>query len=279
MRGGEQDVAAALRRRSTRSASGRIAREAVERHRHAAELARRLDRALEGAVGDHQRADALGEQLARRELAHLAGADQQRRLVVEGVEDVARQLDRRRADRHRLLGDAGLGAHALGHRERLVEAAMQHAPRRADGRGHRVLLLQLAEDLRLADDHRVEARGDAEEVAHGLAPVMHVEVRRQRVGVDAVRAARGTTAGSAATASASLPQATTSTRLQVETITPSSTPGSSTRRAQRRLEPAVRERHRARAPRPARCGGSGRRRRCSRSTLRTPFRGARGRAR
>ena len=42
-------------------------------------------------------------------------------------------------------------------------------PDAPDRRRQRVLLLQLAEDLRLADHHRVEARGDAEQMAHRVA--------------------------------------------------------------------------------------------------------------
>ena len=68
----------------------------------------------------------LRQQMPRRELAHLAGADQHRGLVLEAIEDRRRQLDRRRAHRHGAAGDAGLGAHALGDRERLVEPAVQH---------------------------------------------------------------------------------------------------------------------------------------------------------
>ena len=47
-------------------------------------------------------------------------------------------------------------------------------PRRF-GSAHR--LLQLAEDLRLAEHHRVEAAGDAERVRHGPLPGMHVQMR------------------------------------------------------------------------------------------------------
>ena len=174
----------------TMSASGRYFGEVLERHRRAAEVARQLDGAVERAVGDHHVADAVAEQMARRQLAHLAGADQHRGLVLETVEDRARQLDRRRADRHRAAGDAGLGAHPLGDRERLVEPAVQHRAGGADAGGAGVELLQLAEDLRLADHHRVEARGDAEEMADRVAPASSVEMRRQIARRAALRARR-----------------------------------------------------------------------------------------
>ena len=130
----------------------------------------------------------MREELARRELAHRACADQHRGLVLEAVEDAARQLDGRRADGDGFLRDPGLAPHALGDRERLVKAAMEHATRRTDRRRHPVLLLQLPEDLRLTDDHGIEAGGDAEEVANRLAIGVRVEVRRQGGVRDAVLA-------------------------------------------------------------------------------------------
>jgi hypothetical protein len=64
--------------------------------------------------------------------------------------------------------------------ERLVEAAVEDLPRRAGGGGRGVLLLHLAEDLRLADDHRVEARRDAERVRTASAADVRVEVGAER---------------------------------------------------------------------------------------------------
>jgi hypothetical protein len=53
-------------------------------------------------------------------------------------------------------------AHFLGDRERALEQLVQRAAERARlvGLAHR--LLHLAQDLRLAEHHRVEAGGDAE---------------------------------------------------------------------------------------------------------------------
>ena len=88
-------------------------------------------------------------------------------------------------------------------------------------------LLHLAEDLRLADHHRVEARRDAEEMAHGFATPVGVEAARQLVGPEPMRVGEKRRQ-LGRDRSGSRPQATTSTRLQVETITPSFTPGSET---------------------------------------------------
>ena len=42
-------------------------------------------------------------------------------------------------------------------------------------------MLDLAEDLALADDHRVEAADHGEQVRDGAVLVVHVEVRSQRL--------------------------------------------------------------------------------------------------
>jgi len=50
----------------------------------------------------------------------------------------------------------------------------------------RIRRLDLAEDLRLADDQRVEAGGDAEQMARGIGSVMAVEMIGERRRLDAV---------------------------------------------------------------------------------------------
>ena len=78
--------------------------------------------------------------------------------------------------------DVGLGVRALADAQGLLE---QHVQGRADGAG---LLAQpqrlagLAEDLALAEDHRVEAGGDVEQVRDGAVVVVHVEVAEHVLG-------------------------------------------------------------------------------------------------
>src|ERR1700682_5760009 len=62
------------------------------------------------------------------------------------------------------MSDKGALADPLGHSEGLVKRAMQHQADAARLGRLRVGELQLAENLRLADDHRVEARADAEQM-------------------------------------------------------------------------------------------------------------------
>ena len=72
--------------------------------------------------------------------------------------------------------DAGLGVAPLADAERLLEQGVE---RRADG-GLGLCAVQgvadLPEDLALAEDHRVEARGDGEHVRHSGIVVVHVDV-------------------------------------------------------------------------------------------------------
>src|SRR5581483_10277245 len=157
-----------------------VLREALERDRRAAERARQLDGAIERTVRHDDARDAVALQVAGRELAHLAGADHHRGLVAEVVEDALREVDRRGADGHGLAGDAGLRADPLRDAERALQAAAEEpagGPRL--GRDP-VLLLQLPEDLRLADHHRVEARRDPEEVVQRVLPAALVAVDRER---------------------------------------------------------------------------------------------------
>ena len=95
-----------------------------------------------------------------RELADPAGADQQHAATLEVAEHLRRERGRRGRDRRRALADRGLGAHALADRERLPEDAVEQRP----GRDRLVRVADLAEDLALARDERVEPGGDAEQV-------------------------------------------------------------------------------------------------------------------
>ena len=72
--------------------------------------------------------------------------------------------------------ELGLGAHPLGEMEGLVEGLVENAPEQARLVGELVSFLGLAGDLRLANHHRVEGGGDAEEMADRGAAEVDVEV-------------------------------------------------------------------------------------------------------
>ena len=136
----------------------------LEADRVAAEALGQADRAVVVAVGDEDRLDALGGERARGQLGGLAGADDQHPAVSQLAERALRELDGDRGDRQRALRDPGLRAGALAGGERVAEQPVEDRPGRALDERQLVGALDLALDLGLADDHRVEARGDAEEM-------------------------------------------------------------------------------------------------------------------
>src|SRR5207245_4460589 len=106
--------------------------------------------------------------VAEDPLGGLAGADDDDVLdsgAADREELLAKDRDGRRADRGRAAGDAGARARLLADRERVVEESGQD---RADPAGlargvQRVA--HLPEDLRLAEQLRLEPGRDREEVA------------------------------------------------------------------------------------------------------------------
>ena len=133
-------------------------------------------RALVGAVGDVNLAGSVGHQMARRQFAHLACSDQVDALALQVAEDLLRQIDGHRGDRYGGRGDRGLGADPLGDGERPGQQRIELRVDRSHGARRGVRLLHLAQDLRLADDHRVQAGGHAKHVPHRIAIAMFVEV-------------------------------------------------------------------------------------------------------
>ena len=114
--------------------------------------------------------------MLRRQLRHLAHAEDQDARLVERAEDVLRQFDRRIADGHGAPRDARLRAHALSRRNGAVKQRVQHRARRVAFECERVRLLDLREDLPLAEDERIKACRHAEEVADAFFVLVHVKV-------------------------------------------------------------------------------------------------------
>ena len=72
--------------------------------------------------------------------------------------------------------DAGLGVHPLAHAQSLLGELVQDAAGRVVGVRAQVGVADLAEDLLLADDERVESGGHGEEMLDGGLGVAHVGV-------------------------------------------------------------------------------------------------------
>ncbi len=120
------------------------------------------------------------------ELAHFAGADHHHAAALQVAEDLFRERDRREADRHGARSEPGLGPHPLADAERRVEQPVQDRADRAGVRGGGVRLLHLPENLRLANDERVEPGGDPEQVSRRVEVGALVDVRHQRRSIDAM---------------------------------------------------------------------------------------------
>ena len=131
---------------------------------------------------------AAADQRSRGQLAHLARAHQQDVLVLQLAEDLARQLDRHVRDGHRVVADAGLRARPLGRGQRPVAQRVQGAAQRARLLRGVVGLLHLAQDLRLAHHHGLEAGRDAERVPDRLRPRQPVDASPSVAGGAAVEA-------------------------------------------------------------------------------------------
>ena len=156
----------------------------LEADRVAVEALGEPDRAVVMAVGDEDGGDAAGDQGAGEQLGGLAGADDEHAAVAEVAERAPRQLDRDRGDRDVLLADPGLIAGAAAGGEGAAEEAVEDRPGAALDQSQLVGALDLALDLGLAEDHRVEPGGDAEEVADRVAGAQRVEVAEQLGGAD-----------------------------------------------------------------------------------------------
>ncbi len=89
---------------------------------------------------------------------------------------VHRELDRDRRDRRAAEADRRLRAHALAGLQRGGEEAVRQRPGRAGGERLLVGALDLALDLGLADDHRLQAAADAEQLPRGVAVARRVDL-------------------------------------------------------------------------------------------------------
>ena len=132
---------------------------------------------------------ALRLHVPGRQLAHFAGADDEDGPPLEVAEDLARERDRRKADRDGARGEPGLRADALAGGERRVKQPVEHGADRLRAGGEGVGFFHLAEDLRLADDQRIEAGGHAEQMTGGVEIDQVVNMRGELAAIDAVKLA------------------------------------------------------------------------------------------
>ena len=152
----------------------------------AAELARELERVVEGAVGDGDAPHLFFRQVPRREFNRAAGADQQHPLLRQIGKNPSGQGDRGIGDRDRAGANRGFRAHLLGdgkgRLEGLGEGAANEFQLPRQGKGG----FDLAENLGLAKHHRIEAGGNLHQMPHDLAILAAVTRLGKLVGGKAV---------------------------------------------------------------------------------------------
>ena len=139
------------------------------------EALRQFFGACHRAVGHEHLAHPLPDEVAGRQLRGLAGAEHHDGMPSQVLEDFLRQLHRGVADGHGVVADTGLTAGGLGDVEGAFKEVMEDGAGSAGVTGGVVGGFHLAEDLRLAEHHGVEAGGDAKQVAHRLQLVQMVE--------------------------------------------------------------------------------------------------------
>ena len=107
-------------------------RNLIQGDRVTVELGRQRVGPLHRPVGDNHAADSTAVEVTGRQFDRLARADQQRGMPVQIAENLPGQTHGGESDRHRAGADGSVGAHLLGHRERMLK---QSAEKLADGAG------------------------------------------------------------------------------------------------------------------------------------------------
>ena len=151
----------------------------------AADRLGRPGRVRHRAADDRHLTHALRLHVLRRELAHLAGAEHDDAAALQVAENLAREADGGVADRDRARAEIGFRPYSLADGEAGVEEAVEQRPGGFSLSRRAVRLLHLSENLRLADDERVEAGGDAEQVTRGfeIGDVVHMRLDQGRIDV------------------------------------------------------------------------------------------------
>ncbi|SCF85846.1 hypothetical protein GA0115254_119884 [Streptomyces sp. Ncost-T10-10d] len=159
-------------------------------HSRTAGLAQDLDEPVgagPGPVGDDDLGDAGTGQSGGGQRGHRACADHQGTLAPGPVGDIrtGRELLETEGD-ERLPGpvDPGLAVGTLTDPQGLLEQVVQQPAGGVQLLPQRQRVLDLAEDLALADDHRVQPAGHREEVVDSPVLVVHIEIRSELVQPD-----------------------------------------------------------------------------------------------
>ena len=145
------------------------------RHRAAADRVRQLVGMGGSAARDHDLADAVRLQVLGGELADFSGTDDQHRRPSSRRRS-SRDRHRLEADRHGALADGGFRAHPLADPKGRREHALQERTYTPSPGRRLERVLDLPENLRLADDRGFQPGGDAEQMRHCIPALTHEQV-------------------------------------------------------------------------------------------------------
>ena len=152
------------------------------------EVGRERLRLLGRAVREEDLLHAVVRQEARRQLDRLPGAEEEDLALGDRLEDASHEGEGDAGNRDGARPERRLGPDPLAALERRLEEPARDGAGRPRLGGAAVGLADLPQDLRLAEDHRVEAGGDAEEVAHGRLAAPGERLLAEDGGVDGVEA-------------------------------------------------------------------------------------------
>ena len=142
--------------------------------RLAVEAVRQFLAPFHGAVGNRDAFRVLRGKVCGAQFDHFAGADEQYVLFGDLVEDALRQAHGGGRHGHAVGADFRAAAHFLGDRKAALEQLVQIRAQAARFVGRADGILDLPQDLRFAQHHRIEPGGDAEGVAHGIVLRQHI---------------------------------------------------------------------------------------------------------
>jgi hypothetical protein len=158
-----------------------VARKILQRKRIAADPRCQHLRMLERAIGDQQALGVLLQQMPCGELDGLAGADQQNAGLAQVTEDLLCKTHPGEGDRNRMRADLGVRADPLGDSKAMLEQPVEAGTQAAGVARQLPGVLDLAQDLRLAQHQRVEAGGYPEQVAHSVTVMVLIQAAPKNV--------------------------------------------------------------------------------------------------
>ena len=140
-----------------------------------AETRRQIDGVLRRAVQNAQLLDPAIAQMPHHLLAGRARSDDQRAVIVQLAENAFGKFHAGKRHGNRTRAEFRFVAHALAHLEGRLKHAIEHRPGLAAVQRNLVGVANLSQNLRFAQQHRIQAGRYAEEMAHGVAVTMAVQ--------------------------------------------------------------------------------------------------------